>query len=110
MQTIHRELTIEEKNYVESKIANNKKSKLIGWLLWFFLGNFGAHRMYLDHMVSGLIMLLCSLFGWVLLFVPNFIMFFWFLIDAFFINKWTNQHNDKVRLEAIDDVLGRPHR
>lgn len=35
----------------------NKKSKLVAYLLWFFLGAFGAHRFYLRRAKSALLQL-----------------------------------------------------
>ena len=36
----------------------NKRSAVVAYLLWFFVGYFGAHRFYLNHTVSGVVMLL----------------------------------------------------
>ena len=36
----------------------NKRSAVVAYLLWFFVGYLGAHRFYLNHTVSGVVMLL----------------------------------------------------
>ncbi len=36
----------------------DKKSKLVAYLLWFFLGAFGAHRFYAKRVLTGFIQLL----------------------------------------------------
>lgn len=50
--------------------ASGDKSKIVAALLAFFLGMLGAHKFYLGYKGAGLIMLLGTLFGWVLLFIP----------------------------------------
>lgn len=42
----------------------NKKSKLVGYLLWAFLGGFGAHRLYTRQFKSGLAMLALLVAGY----------------------------------------------
>ncbi|WP_240319143.1 TM2 domain-containing protein [Acidibrevibacterium fodinaquatile] len=53
----------------ESKIHNsdtktlmrydaNKRSAVVAYLLWFFVGYLGAHRFYLNHVGSGVVMLI----------------------------------------------------
>lgn len=76
--------------YIEQRIANEKKSALAAYLLWFFLGFFGAHRFYLGRWVSGLIML--ALFGIgsalavVLVgYLPLAVVAVWWVIDALLI-------------------------
>lgn len=76
----------------------NKKSLIVAYLLWWFLGFFGAHRFYLGRIGSGLLMLLVSAVSWVLTFVVigylgvAFIGLWW-LIDAFLIPSMARRHN-----------------
>lgn len=49
--------------------APTDKNKIAAALLAFFLGCFGAHKFYLGHTKEGVIMLLITLFGSLLLFV-----------------------------------------
>ncbi|MGV8853183.1 MAG: TM2 domain-containing protein [Devosia sp.] len=69
-----------------------KKSLLVAYVLWFFLGYVGAHRLYLGRPVSGLIMLALSAVTLVLSFVSFGVLGFlwvvvglWWLIDALLI-------------------------
>lgn len=60
-----------------------EKSLLVSYLLWFFVGYFGVHRLYLDDFTGFLIYLILWLFSWtgvglVALFV------FW-IVDIFLI-------------------------
>lgn len=79
-----------DRTYVQYDIE--KKSLLVSYLLWGFLGYVGAHRFYLGRPLSGFIMLALS--GFVLLLsVVSFgllsflwgIVILWWLIDALLI-------------------------
>ena len=50
-----------------------QKSKIAAGLFALFLGGIGVHKFYLGQTSAGVIMLLCSLFGAILLFIPTFI-------------------------------------
>ena len=47
----------------------NKKSALLAYLIWFFLGWAGIHRLYLGRITSGLLMLVILGVSWLLHFV-----------------------------------------
>jgi len=81
-----------------------KKSTLIAYLLWWFLGYFGAHRFYLGHTGSAIAMLiitLISLAGTLILigFVGLIAIGIWWLVDAFLIPGIIRDHN--MRLAAM---------
>ena len=79
----------------------NKKSLLVSYLLWFFLGMFGAHRFYQGRTgsaVAQLLLFLLGAFTWIL-FIGVFIVGavgIWVLVDAFLIPGWTSAHNNKL--------------
>jgi len=84
---------------------NNKKSIVLAYFLWFFLGMFGAHRFYFGKNISGLVLLILTvgslaltvvLIGAVLIIIP----LVWVLVDAFLIPGWTRAYNNLV-LAAI---------
>lgn len=75
-----------------------KKSPLIAYLLWWFLGMFGAHRFYTGQTGSAIAMLSITLCSFPLMFVLiGFVTFFivavWWLVDAFLIYGWVTEHN-----------------
>ncbi|MBM3548488.1 MAG: TM2 domain-containing protein [Alphaproteobacteria bacterium] len=83
----------------------NKKSVIVAYLLWFFLGMFGMHRFYLGRWFSGLILLLFTLVagalyvvlvGMALMAIPGL----WWLIDALLIPGMTRSYNN----ELVDEV------
>ena len=39
------------KTYIEQQVDNRSKTTLVSYLLWFFLGGFGAHRFIMVKLV-----------------------------------------------------------
>jgi TM2 domain-containing membrane protein YozV len=79
----------------------NKKSALLAYVIWFFLGWFGVHRLYLGRVVSGLLMLAIFAVSWLLHFVligflGYLIIAPWWVIDAFLIPGITREHNNRL--------------
>ena len=83
----------------------NRKSVLVAYLLWFFLGWFGVHRFYLERIASGLVLAVLTLLsmalsfvliGYVLMVVPGI----WFLLDALLIPGMVRGYN----LRLIQEV------
>jgi TM2 domain-containing membrane protein YozV len=79
----------------------NKRSVLIAYLLWFFLGYFGVHRFYLGRVVSGLVLLLLWAIGaalsviyvgYLILVIPTL----WLLLDALLIPGMTRSYNNRL--------------
>ncbi len=66
----------------------NRKSVGVAYLLWFFLGSFGAHRFYSGRTKSALaqVALLISVVGWLVL-IP------WLLIDLVLIPGIVREQN-----------------
>lgn len=63
------------------------KSGVAYALLASFLGMFGAHNFYAGYTKRAVIQLLMTLFSWILLFIPLFIVQLWVLGDLWLINK-----------------------
>jgi len=80
----------------------NSKSMLIAYLLWFFLGTFGVHRMYLDRWFSGLVMLGLNTIGWAttwmlgLGFIPLAFVGIWWVLDALLTFMMTESYNSRL--------------
>lgn len=79
----------------------NRKSVLLGYLLWFFLGWFGVHRMYLGRVGSGLFMLALHGVSWLTHFILIGYLGFavlglWWLIDALLIPGMARRHNNRL--------------
>jgi TM2 domain-containing membrane protein YozV len=79
----------------------NKKSALLAYALWFFLGFFGVHRMYLGRVGSGIAMLvlhgLSWLTWWILIGWLGFgILGLWWLIDALLIPGMARDYSNRL--------------
>ena len=82
----------------------NKKTALVAYILWFFLGLFGAHNFYLKRTGVAVAQLILSL-----TIVGMLITFFWVLVDAFLIPGWVRNQNNLLLslkgLTAAEDFL-----
>jgi len=89
-------MTLDEKMYSEQRYHNEKKSMLVAYLLWFFLGWLGFHRFYLGKPGSAIlqIVLIFLAVGWI-----------WWLLDAFLVQGIVNQKN----LEIYRSIVGHYH-
>ena len=67
----------------------NKKTALVAYLLWFFLGAFGAHNFYLKRTGVAVAQLILSV-----TIVGLLITVFWVLVDAFLIPGWVRNQNN----------------
>ncbi|MDE2515646.1 MAG: TM2 domain-containing protein [Rhodospirillales bacterium] len=85
----------------------NKRSTLIAYLLWFFVGIFGVHRFYLKRTGSAIAQLVITLISIPLAFIGigvfgYLIVGIWVLVDAFLIPGMVRGYNNALisRLEA----------
>jgi TM2 domain-containing membrane protein YozV len=79
----------------------NKKTDLVAYLLWFFLGYLGVHRFYLGRTGSGILLLLIFVISIPLCiiavgFVGLAIVGIWWLVDALLIPGMTRDYNNRL--------------
>src|SRR4051794_35190136 len=79
----------------------SKKSALLAYVIWFFLGWAGFHRFYLGRITTGLLMLVILVVSWLLHFVligflGYLIIIPWWLIDALLIPGMTRDYNNRL--------------
>ena len=67
----------------------NKKTALVAYLLWFFLGLFGGHNFYLGRTGVAVTQLILSI-----TLVGMTITIVWVLVDAFLIPGWVRRQNN----------------
>lgn len=80
-----------------------KKDVVLAYIIWFFLGSFGLHRIYMGYTFSGVFMALLHIISWALTivfigFIGLAIIGLWWLIDAIRLMGWVENHN--LRLAA----------
>ncbi|WP_298464745.1 TM2 domain-containing protein [uncultured Erythrobacter sp.] len=92
---------MDESTHQQMLFEANRKSVAATYLLWFFVGVFGAHRFYAGSKKTGLIQLalLFSVIGWLVL-IP------WLLADLFLIPGMVRDRN----MELIEEITYDPAR
>jgi TM2 domain-containing membrane protein YozV len=74
------------------------KSAVLAYILWFFLGFLGAHRLYSARVLSGVLQLTVHGIGWLTTpilvgWVFIAVWAIWWVIDAFLIHGWIRDYN-----------------
>ena len=91
--SIH-DLSEKELLILRQETENRKKSALVTWLLWLFLGVFGAHRFYLGKTGTGIAMLF-TLGG----------VFIWYLIDIFLIPGMLKENEHNLQSKILQEMI-----
>jgi TM2 domain-containing membrane protein YozV len=86
-------------------VQGEGKNTIIAYVLWWFLGSLGIHRMYLGRTGSGVTQLLLLIFGIVTWFFGIGILLLailgvWWLVDAFLTYGMVREENEKRGLGA----------
>jgi TM2 domain-containing membrane protein YozV len=85
----------------------NQKSATTAFLLWFFLGFWGAHRFYCGKTGTGIVYVSIALVTLFLALITFFIsgagalltawiLWIWQIVDVFLISGWIKQHNNNI--------------
>src|SRR5205814_9595172 len=74
----------------------NKKTALVAYILWFFLGLFGGHNFYLKRTGVAVAQLILSLTV-----VGILITIVWVLVDAFLIPGWVKNQNNLLSVKLV---------
>jgi TM2 domain-containing membrane protein YozV len=85
----------------------NRKSTGVAYLLWFFLGGFGAHRFYLGQTGTAVAQLILFILGWLTLIVGVGLLLLiavgiWLFVDLFLIPGIAREQN----LRLADRLTG----
>lgn len=49
---------------IETRLMNEKKSTLVAYLLWLFLGTLGIHHFYMGNTLLGIVYIILGIIGW----------------------------------------------
>jgi TM2 domain-containing membrane protein YozV len=95
-------LSTEQLMLVEQRIANDKKSTVVAYLLWFFFGGLGVHRFYLGKSGSGAAMLALTILGFLTAVIYIgvallLVVAIWLIVDAFLIPGLIAQSTQELR-------------
>ncbi|NLR98847.1 TM2 domain-containing protein [Rhizobium sp. P38BS-XIX] len=95
-------LSTQEQILIEQQVTNEAKSVGAAYLLWLFLGSFGAHRFYLGKTGTGVAQLLLLIFGWLTLFIVVggvllIALSIWWIVDAFMIPGIVAEQKSQLR-------------
>ncbi len=93
------DLTTQEMQLVNSEVEKRKRNLVVAYLLWFFLGAFGAHRFYFGKIGSGVAMLLIVVLT---LGLGAIVSGIWALVDAFLMPGWQRTDIDRIERETIE--------
>lgn len=104
-------LDVQQQILIEQRVSNDAKSPVAAYFLCFFLGIFGAHRIYLGRTGSGIAMLALSLVGILLSFLilPLVLLLVtgvWAFIDLFLIGGIIREDKEALRqrLSSASDI------
>lgn len=90
---------------VSVKMNLEGKNIIVAYLLWWFLGWAGAHRLYLGRIQTGLAQLLLTVFGAVtFIFIIGYFLLtivgVWWMLDIYFTYKILEEENAKQGFDA----------
>ena len=91
-------------NVAQMRLEEQKKSPVVGYLLWWFLGFFGGHRFYMGDVGTGLVMLAITLASFMTMliligYIGLVVIFIWWIIDGIKLHQQVKNYN----LKLIDD-------
>lgn len=115
-----KKLAPEQQLVVEARVANEKKSAAIAYILWFFLGTIALHSFYLGQWKIGLFRIILALFAyfelgaglvegdegalgaaWLLIITLGI----WLLVDLFRIPTIIKKLQNKQRQEIAKEII-----
>ncbi len=99
-------MTVQKSNVIKKEfkktlaLSIGTKSVILALILWFILGAFGVHRMYLGSILSGVAMALLSIFSAVAITyefmigeIAMTIVLIWWVVDFFLLMAAEIKHN-----------------
>ena len=135
MNTIYDKMDLDERQLamLNMELKNRGKEMIVGYLLWFFLSGFSAHRFYMKRIGSAIAQLLLFWFSFIIMMVgvvmaamgeelrdtemlaaggvtlvigliPLIGVSIWILVDAFLLHGWIKAHNQKIEAEIINEL------
>lgn len=85
---------------LESEVKSQGKNMVVAYVLWYFLGMFGAHRFYMGRTGSAVAQLVLSV-----TIIGTIVTGIWWFVDAFLVHTWVKEHNAEVENRLIDRIF-----
>jgi len=85
---------------LESEVKNRGKNMVVAYVLWYFLGIFGAHRFYMGKTGTAVTQLILSI-----TLVGLVVTSIWWIVDAFLTHTWVKEHNGRLESWMIDQIV-----
>lgn len=85
---------------LDSEVKNQGKNIIVAYILWYFLGIFGAHRFYMRKTGSAIAQLILSITV-----IGLIVSSIWWIVDAFILHTWVKEHNRSLENHLIDQIL-----
>lgn len=83
------------------KVSGEGKNLLLAYVLWWFLGFIGLHRIYLEKKGTGITFIILFILGFVTLFITWIPLGIWWLLDAYFVYQYVKEANVGVAASEI---------
>jgi TM2 domain-containing membrane protein YozV len=85
---------------LDSESKNLGKNMFLAYVLWYFIGIFGAHRFYMKKKGSAIAMLILSI-----TIVGLIVTGIWIIVDAFLLHTWVKEHNRQLEFQIAHHIL-----
>ena len=83
------------------KVSGEGKNLLLAYVLWWFLGFIGLHRIYLEKKGTGIAFIILFILGFVTLFITWIPLGIWWLLDAYFVYQYVKEANVGVAASEL---------
>jgi TM2 domain-containing membrane protein YozV len=91
-----REILNEHFSQYAISLTAKGKSMVVAYLLWWFFGVLGIHRLYLNRAISAFCMMGLAALGWLTLFTTWIVLGCWWVVDGFLIYQYVNKANEML--------------
>lgn len=89
---------------IEQRVMQERKSKIVAYMLWLFLGGFGVHSFYMGRTGMGVLYIVLWLLSVCLLF-PFLILGPLWLVDGCILSGAVDRYNQNLRTRISAEAL-----
>lgn len=85
-------------------VSGEGKNLLLAYVLWWFLGFIGLHRIYLEKKGTGITFIILFILGFVTLFITWIPLGIWWLLDAYFVYQYVKEANPTKKASELISI------